>query len=185
MKRRLFAAILALTLLASCARAEYWSDITERPVVCCDGRTGCQLLQMVMMGTFADLNPHDGLETRVLSAVYPLLLEITEEEFAHFSDEFRVEPEVIRIAYYIALGNCLWADILTAANVEESAATARRILLLFLDPGNEKDARKQILTIRRALTPELIEQIADNAGLPKDFVEYVMTDDHWRSLVLP
>ena len=90
----LLAALLALPW-AALAEDEYW-DAYDRPVVCCEDRTGCEVLQMVMMGSFAALQPTDSLTVRVMSAALPALCDVTDADFSHFCEEFSVDEGTVR-----------------------------------------------------------------------------------------
>ena len=91
----LLAALLALPW-AALAEDEYW-DAYDRPVVCCENRTGCEVLQMVMMGSFAALQPTDSLTVRVMSAALPALCDVTDADFSHFCEEFSVDEGTVRL----------------------------------------------------------------------------------------
>ena len=82
----LLAALLALPW-AALAEDEYW-DAYDRPVVCCEDRTGCEVLQMVMMGSFAALQPTDSLTVRVMSAALPALCDVTDADFSTSARNF-------------------------------------------------------------------------------------------------
>ena len=131
----LLAALLALPW-AALAEDEYW-DAYDRPVVCCEDRTGCEVLQMVMMGSFAALQPTDSLTVRVMSAALPALCDVTDADFSHFCEEFSVDEGTVRRLYYVAMANCLWADMRISPDAGGAAGAARRVLLLFLDPDSE------------------------------------------------
>ena len=115
----LLAALLALPW-AAFAGDEYW-DAYDRPVVCCEDRTGCEVLQMVMMGSFAALQPTDSLTVRVMSAALPALCDVTDADFSHFCEEFSVDEGTVRRLYYVAIANCLWADMLISPDAGGAA----------------------------------------------------------------
>ena len=86
------------------------------------------------------------------------------------------------LCWYIALGNCLWADILAEPDAgDERTQAARRVMLLFLEPANTSSAREQQATIRSRLTDEIIAEIAQAVGVTAAFVEHVVYSDDWRS----
>lgn len=150
----LLAALLTLPWVAL-AEDEYW-DAYGRPVVCCEDRTGCEVLQMVMMGSFAALQPTDSLTVRVMSAALPALCDVTDADFSHFCEEFSVDEGTVRRLYYVAMANCLWADMLISSDAGGAAGAARRVLLLFLDPDSEENAEEQMEIIRAGMDRELI-----------------------------
>ena len=176
--KRIFLMIL-LFLIPACAYAEYWDNTIERPVVCCDDRPGCQVLQAVMMGSFADFDPADSLNVRVLSAALPRLAAVETDDFAHFSDYYNVDEAIIRQFYYIALGNCLWADIIISPLVEDmDEQNARTVLYLFLAPADKKDSVEQREIIRANTTQQTLEVISEKAKVPVGFVEYLLLSEN-------
>lgn len=183
--KRAMAWSLALLMMISSALAEspYWSADLAHAGSCKQSRQGCEVLQMVLMGRFAGFDRTDNLSRRVFSAVLPMLLAVTQEDFDHFCVEFNVSQERARELYYIAMGNCLWADILLAEDTEADGAlaAARVVLLLFLDPGSSLYGQEQIATIRAEMDDADIAGIADTAGLPFEFVKYLMTSEDWKT----
>ena len=171
----LLATLLALSWPALAAD-EYW-DAYDRPVVCCEDRAGCEVLQMVMMGSFAATQPADSLTTRVMSAALPALCDVTDADFSHFCEEFSVDEGTVRRLYYAAMSNCLWADIRLSPDVDGAAGAARRVLLLFLDPESEEGAEEQMAIIREGVDAALIERMSAETGLPEDFIAYLMLGD--------
>lgn len=175
MKKLWLSLALSMLLLFAPAQAEYWGDTVGRPIVCCEDRPGCQVLQTVMMGSFAEFSVDDSLSVRVLSAAFPRLKSVTEDDFAHFTEYFDVDPENLKHCYYIALGNCLWADAIVAPDLtDEAAENARKVLLLFLNPDGEENAAAQMAAIRSNLSEEAISILAENASVPADFVRYLL-----------
>lgn len=175
--RRCALLLAAALCLAGGARAEYWDAWAERPVVCCENRTGCEVLQMVMMGSFASLDTGDSLTVRVMAAALPALCDVTAADFAHFCDEFDQNEASVRALYYVAVGNCLRADIHSAPDASGASGAARRVLLLFLEPESEPDAQEQMAVIRAGMTRELIDTMAEETGLPADFIAYLTLGD--------
>ncbi len=184
MLKKILCLICALLLFsaAACAQSPYWPDDPSASTVCKENRLGCQLLQMIFYGHFSTPDLDDALNLRVLSAVLPLLCAAQESDFEHFCTEFGVEYDTAKHLYYIALGNCLRADILSSPVLDSSVADARKVLLLFLDPQSETDGPAQIASIRKILTDESIQLIADTAALPFDFVRYLMLAPDWQSI---
>ena len=170
---------MLLLLIPACAHAEYWDTTVERRVVCCDDRPGCQVLQAVMMGSFADFDSADSLNVRVLSAALPRLAAVEEDDFSHFSDYYDVDEAIIREFYYIALGNCLWADSIISPLVEDTdEQNARTVLYLFLAPADEKNSVEQRKIIRANTTQQTLEVISEKAKVPVGFVEYLMLNEN-------
>ena len=182
MIKKVLSLLCALILLTGTALCEspYWPE-QQQSSACKENRVGCQALQMVFYGRFNTIDKNDSLNLRVLSAVLPLLCNTSESDFEHFCAEFGVEYTTAERLYYIALGNCLWADILASLTLDEKEASARKVLLLFLDPTSESDGPEQIAGIRKALTDESIELIAAAASLPVNFVRYLMLTPDWQS----
>lgn len=165
--------LLIFSLFLPFAYCEYWDTDEQRMVVCCDDRPGCQVLQTVMMGSFADFDPEDRLNLRVFSAVLPRLTAVTEDDFTHFSKYFSVEKEVIKELYFIALANCLRSDLMVTPLADDmNQQNARTVLSLFLNPTGE-NAQQQIDAIVLNLTEEDIEVISKYASVPVDFVRYL------------
>ena len=166
--------LILLFLLPVCAHAEYWDTTIERPVVCCDDRPGCQVLQAVMMGSFADFDPADSLNVRVLSAALPRLAAVEQDDFMHFTENFDVSIEALREAYYIALGNCFHSDLIVNPLVDDmDEQNARTVLGLFLNPIAE-DAGEQMLAIRENCSEETILKLATHAKVPAEFVQNLL-----------
>lgn len=166
--------LAALLFLTGFACAEYWDASVPQPAVCCDDRPGCQVLQTVMMGGFADFDPEDSLNVRVLSAALPRLTAVTEDDFSHFSVNFAVDIDTVEELYFIALGNCLRSDMIVTPlcdNMDEQ--NARTVLGLFLDPSGE-NAAEQMAAIRGNISEEVIMLLAENAAVPAGFVEYLL-----------
>lgn len=182
MKRWRVIGLFALLLLfASCASAEYWDEARSGEARCSEGRMGCQLLQMVMTGSFDCIDTKDNLNLRVLSAALAQLCLVEEADVAHFAQEEDVDKQILTTNYYIALANCLWADILVGGEEEEHTAAVRRVLLLFLNPDSEESAWDQMYLIRSKLDEELIGTMAGAAALPADFVSWLIECEDWRT----
>lgn len=183
MLKKILCILCALFLLtgAAFAQSPYWTDDPSASSACTEGRLGCQLLQMIFYGRFSTLDMHDSLSLRVLSAVLPMMLTIEESDFEHFCSVFGAEYDTARQLYYIALGNCLWADILTLPVLDEDETAVRKVLLLFLDPQSEPDGPQQIASIRKILKDEDIVLIAAAASLPEDFVRYLLLTPDWQT----
>lgn len=161
-------------LLPICARAEYWDNSAARPVVCCDDRPGCQVLQAVMMGSFADFDSADSLNVRVFSAAMPRLAAVEQDDFMHFTENFDVSIEALREAYYIALGNCFHSDLIVNPLVDDmDEQNARTVLGLFLNPIAEA-AGEQMLAIRENCSEETILKLATHAKVPAEFVQHLL-----------
>lgn len=175
MKKKICMLAMALAMLfALPARAEYWAGDTQHTVYCQEGHPGCEVLQMVMMGSFSEFDGADRLSVRVMSAALAQLSAVSESDMAHFHSYFEVEESVLRENYYRALGNCLLADILLDAGQEGQEEQVRRILRLFLDPGSQWDAQLQMDVIRKQADDALIELMARTVGLPQEFIAHVI-----------
>lgn len=182
MKKRI-ALLLALLLMlcgAACAERAYWPD-TSAPIVCLENTRGCQILQMIMMGCFDGMDPDDSLSTRVFAAAYPDLCALTQEDFDHFLSQFDEDADFLERCYYIALANCLWADIIVSDYYGDERYV-RRVLLLFLNPDAEQDADGQMEYIRSNTDENTIMKMAQVVGASEDFIEYLIYSDDWRSL---
>lgn len=179
--RRFISLIVLFAFLCGSACAQYWESTFQRPVACCDDRPGCQVLQTVMMGSFAQFDPEDSLNVRVLSAALPRLAALTKDDFSHFCENFDVDREQLDELYFIALGNCLRSDIIvTPLTGDMDEQNARTVLKLFLvPPAGEYDVVQRKL-IQENMTEEALCEIADNAGVPKQFVEYLLNENSFE-----
>lgn len=179
--RNRIVAILFFLLFSSGAFAEYWDEEWDRPVHCCEGRIGCQVLQMVMMGSFDPFDLSSNLNIRVFSAAFSKLQNITQDDVSHFMEEYEVDESVLRTNYYIALGNCLWADILAGEAEDEEEEAARQVLLIFLDPSADTTSGMQIDMIRNISDETVYSEIAQCTGLPVSFVQHLIESEHWQT----
>lgn len=181
MKRLCMISLFALfLLLAPCASAQYWDEARSDEARCSEDRAGCQLLRMVMTGSFDCIDPSDSLNLRVLSAALAQLCLVQEADVAHFAQEENADEQVLTTNYYIALANCLWADILVGGAEDEQTGAVRRVLLLFLNPESEENAWDQMYLIRSKLDDDLIHSMAEAAALPADFVSWLIESENWR-----
>lgn len=180
MTKRLIALFLLLILPVPAACAEYWDEDWLRPVVCCEDRIGCQVLQMVMMGSFDSIDPDNKLSIRVLSAAYPKLKSVSQDDISHFIEEFDVDEHVLRTDYYIALACCLWADILMGGSEDPPEEEARQVLLPFLDPSSDRTYGQQTGMIRSISNEEIYAKLAQRTGLKEDFIRYLIESEDWH-----
>ncbi|MBQ3079080.1 MAG: hypothetical protein IJC48_03650 [Clostridia bacterium] len=116
-------------------------------------------------------------EARVLSAALLQLSEVTADDIRHFSRDFKISESVVTRLYYIALGNCLWADTLLNKNAQD----ATEVLRVFLDPDSVLNGREQADIIRRIITDEEIALLASMLGFHEDFVRYLIMDEDWKN----
>lgn len=170
---------ICMLALAACmlfwalpAQAEYWAD--QHTVHCQEGYPGCEVLQMVMMGSFAEVDETDRLSNRVMSAALAQLSAVSEADMAHFLGVFDVEKNVLQENYYAALGNCLLADILLDPGQPGQEEQVRRVLRLFLRPEAEWNAQLQMDIIRNQADQTLIDLMAQTVKLPQAFIAHVI-----------
>lgn len=163
-----------MLLFAAAAHAEYWADDVQRALHCEQEHPGCEVLQMVMTGSFGRVDEGDKLSIRVMSAALAQLSAVSETDFEHFMSYADVDADVLRENYYIALGNCLLADILLDPGQEGQEEQVRRVLRLFLNPSAEWNAQLQMDVIRKQADQELIELMARTVALPPEFIAYVI-----------
>lgn len=167
--------VLALAAPASGEGGAYWDAGQE--IRCPSRLPGCELLQMVMTGSFDGpdcADPQDAVLRRVLASAYPKLCEITEADIAHFVLEFDEDEAAVRRGCCVAMANCLLAEIRSEALPEARLDPARRVLLLFLDPGSQPDAGAQQAQIRGEMTDAAILRLADGVGAPEWFVRWLI-----------
>lgn len=181
MKKRILAAALALLLLLSAALADYWPEGHE--LACREGRIGCQILQMVMMGAFTEMDPDDRLCVRVYAASLPRLTALTAEDKAHFMQEHGVAEDELTRCLHIAVGHCLWAEILANQEGEGltgDAQSARQIALLFLETADTPRAVEERAIIRSGMTDELTAELAKLLDVDAAFLDHIFFSDDWR-----
>ena len=171
MRRFLFLILLVLAASAVPGQGETWD--ASREIHCAQHRPNCRLLQMVMMGSFDIRDPEDAMLERVLASARPLLAEIAEEDIRHFATEFGEDVDAVRLRWYGALANCLRAEIGAEANPDD----ARRVLALFLETSDEPDPESQRAEIHREMTDGVLSRIADTAGVPVEFVRWLVEGD--------
>ena len=174
--RRILALILCLILIQALpgyAREGYWETGAATDVSCPGDRDGCMLLQMVMMGSFSQLNTEDNLHKRIMSAALSPLREVTDADIRHFAEEFGEDEMLVRELYFTALSNCLWADILMNPSEGDEKA-ARTVMLLFIDPDSVLDGEAQMDHIRGELDDGVIQIIAEAGDMPVEYVRYLL-----------
>lgn len=160
---------LALMLVHSpMALAEDWS--ADREIHCRESLSGCQMLQMVMMGMFDAPEPREAVTERVLAAAWLRLMEVTEGDLVHFCDEFGEDRDAVRECWYNAMASCLHAFI--QQDVRQSPQ--RRVLALFLDGAQTPEARQAREEIRRDMTESVLSSIADDIEAPVAFVQWIL-----------
>lgn len=175
--KRFFAFWLLLTLSFGCAQAEYW-DMNETRIVPCEEKSpGCQVLQAVMMGSFAEFDPLDSLNTRVYSAALPRLIAVAPADFEHFSRHFGVDEQAVRGLYYTALCNCFRSDIIVNPIVDTMEEQhARTVLELFLAPA-DAEAEAQRRAIRENCGAAEAALLAKESGLPVEFIRFLLSGE--------
>lgn len=172
MKRLIWMLMLVLLVQACvvCGSGEAWD--AGREIRCRDQLPGCRLLQMVMMGSFDDLDSENTVSARILASAWRRLADITESDISHFSEEFGVDAQVVRLRWYGVLAECLRAEFAQVAQ----HTPERRVLALFLDddPSPEADAERD--EIRREITEAVYERIAAELDAPVGFVRWLIEE---------
>jgi len=162
---------LALMLVHSpTALAADWS--ADREIHCGENLPGCQMVQMVMMGMFDVQEPWEAVTERVLAAAWSRLMEVTEEDLVHFSDEFGEDIDTARERWYSAMATCLQAYI----HQDVRQTPQRKVLALFLDGSETSEAREARKEIRRDMTESVLSSIADDIAAPAAFVQWILFD---------
>ena len=174
---RKFVAVICIMLFlfppALAGESGYWEGSVSDNPVCAEGREGCLLLQTVMFGSFRDADTEDNLSRRVLSAALEPLASVSDDDIAHFCEEFGEDEPLVRSLYYDALGSCLLADILLNP-ADGPAAVARTVLLVFLDPEAMDNGQSQMDSIRAELDEADCDIIAEASGMPAGFVRQLL-----------
>ena len=150
---------------------EKWN--ASRTLSCGENLPGCLLLQSVMTGSLGAFDSEDALVRRVYSAMYPQMCAVTEDDLAHFCEEFDEKKQPIQSLYYKALANCLYAMFLVETAPDEDTANAWRVLKLFLDPSREPDGEEQLRRILDLLDDASIRLLAQAAGTGEDFIRWL------------
>ena len=182
MNKRLLCILMAALFLIRPAYAGYWESPPKEHLACTQNRAGCQVLQMVMLGTFDCFDQDDGLNGRILSSALQKLNAVNEDDRAHFIDSFGTDEAVLRTNYYIALANCLWADILYGPTHNARHREITQVLLLFLDPESHENAAEQMEVIRTGISHELMTEMSETVGVPVDFIDHLIFSENWRTL---
>ncbi len=182
MKKRIILLLAALMLLAP-VRADYWSVGHE--VKCKDGYVSCQVLQMVMMGSFAELDAADSLNVRVHAASLSRLNRLTDADKEHFMAEFCVQEAELTLCLHAAIGHCLWADILLDHSHEEmprEVQAARKVALLFLQPPKSPRDVEDRAIIRSEMTDDVLAEMARLLEVDAAFLEHIFYSEDWRDV---
>ncbi len=141
---------------------------------CREDRAACVLLQMAMAGEFHLFDHEDMLYLRVCSASLSRLCAITQEDIRHYQEEFDQEEEDVTDAWYRAISDCLWADILYRQDCGRHIRDSERVLLLFLDPASEEGSGDQIRQIRERIGEDTITLIAEEVGVSPEYVSWLI-----------
>ena len=125
---------------------------------------------MVMTGAFDDAEHQDPVTERVLAAAWPRLLEVTEADLAHFSEEFLEDIERTRTQWYEAMAGCLCAFI----HQKAQPSPQQELLALFLDDSDAVEAKRERERIRRDMTEAALRDIAADIDAPVEFVQWLI-----------
>jgi len=163
-------ALIWMLVHSPTALAADWS--ADREIRCGENLPGCQMLQMVMMGMFDIPEPWEAVTERVLAAAWSRLMEVTEGDLVHFSDEFGEDIDLARERWYNAMASCLRACI----RQDVRQTPQRKVLALFLDGPETPEAREAREEIRRDMTESVLSSIADDIAAPVAFVQWILLD---------
>ena len=172
--KKFTAICLLLAMLLVNGRAEGLWDASRKITGCREDRSACLTLQAVMMGSFEDFDPQDGLSSRVFSAALGVLSVISEEDILHFCDEFEETAAAVYPIYYRALGNCLWAEVICSDPTDSEDEAIRKVLMLFLNPEAYADTQAQMEIIRSEIQEDLLQRFAERTGTPEGFIRHLI-----------
>jgi len=161
-------ALVLMLVHAPTALAADWS--ADREIHCGENLPGCQMLQMVMMGMFDVPEPWEAVTERVLAAAWFRLMEVTEADLIHFSDEYGENIDTARERWYSAMASCLRGYI----RQDVMQTPQRKVLALFLDGSETSEARQAREEIRRDMTESVLSSIADDIDAPVAFVQWIL-----------
>lgn len=170
--RRIAAAMFLILIIGTVPAGADEDD--SAGFVCRENRVDCLLIQAVMAENFEDFNSDDSLTGRIYASVYPMLSGISGEAVTHYCEEFDEDEDEVEEEIREALVNCLYAYIESDAASENGISAEERVLLLFLDPEEEKDAKEQMKEIRERITDEMTERIAGAVEADPDFIRWLI-----------
>lgn len=139
-------------------------------------KTSETYLDEIMTGMYA----HPVTDQQLAAAIAPALdgiAQITSADIAAYAAGNNLTVEKVRNTYFRSLANVLRADIMVNPSAEDQMRSTQLVLSLFLYDDDASDAARD--TIRRSMTRENAQTIADNYNLPLSFVEFMIMDDDW------
>ena len=154
---------------------EDWNEaLAANPLAQGSGKNEA-LLELVMEGYMLEDDFANALNLQVLSAILPLLCEVTGGQIDSFAQAYGLPAELVTHAYCVSLANVLRAEIALNPAESGSALQAQETFSLFLKSGNE--AEKQLL--RDGFTIEQLRELAQPYHLPPGFVAFLVLDPSW------
>ena len=154
---------------------ENWNEALAANPSAQGGGKNEALLELVMEGYMLEDDFESALNLQVLSAILPLLCEVTGGQIDSFAQAYGLPAELVTHAYCVSLANVLRAEIALNPVESGSALQAQEIFSLFLKSGNE--AEKQLF--RDGFTIEQLRELAQSYRLPQGFVAFLVLDPTW------
>lgn len=106
------------------------------------------------------------------------LKSVTPDALLAFAAEYKLPLSMARYAYYVALAECLAAEIEQTSDITQTQRTLR-LFLDMKDSAKDREANQERKAIRRALTEDEIIAYAAETGLPSGFLAWLLLDDEW------
>ena len=142
---------------------ENWNEALAANPSAQGGGKNEALLELVMEGYMLEDDFESALNLQVLSAILPLLCEVTGGQIDSFAQAYGLSTDLVTHAYCVSLANVLRAEIALNPVESGSALQAQEIFSLFLKSGNE--AEKQLF--RDGFTIEQLRELAQSYRLPQ------------------
>lgn len=142
--------------------------------------TGDKTSEMYLGEIMSGMYALPATDQQLAAAIAPALdgiSQITSSDITAYASNNNLPAEKVRNAYFQSLANVLRAEIMINPSSEEQLRNTQLVLSLFLYDDDASDAVRD--TIRRSMTKENAQTIADNYGLPLSFVEFMIMDDDW------
>lgn len=183
---RTFALVTALLVACTGAYAENTTDalkafssLTGMNVTLeVMARTTDEYLNKVMAGDYLvevseeTIAAKMALELSGLSAV-------TTKDIAVYAAAKQLPAAQVRNLYFRSLANVLRAEMMVNPASEEAFRNVQVILSLFLEDNNDNESRSSRAAIRKTITTEHAQTIADTYQLPEAFIEFILMDENW------
>ena len=137
-----------------------------------------EYLAGVMAGTY--LKPSAELQSDAhLALTLTGLSGVTSTDIAAYAKKNNLPAEQVRNTYFQSLANVLRAEIAVNPAAEAQHRNVQLVLSLFLENENTSAAAITRDAIRKNMTKDHAQTIANDYSLPLSFVEFMIMDDDW------